>query len=138
MSRKKKIILVLLLCIAAAALIQRFFYIHGPSQGTVIFDDFAGNAFEEPLSKEEMIAVKKILWGKIPWPESLYGIPACGFGKSCSIILNDTRYMVAWDSCGTLCVENAFSDTGKSFYLNISGAEREIIDAIFDAHESGA
>ena len=127
MISKKKSILCLLACGIAAVLFLRVAAVYAPSEGTIILESNAGVSLEEPLSDEELVTVKKILWGKIKWPESLYGIPACGFAKSYSLMIDGTRYMMAMDSCGTRCVEEA--DT--FCYINISDSQKNALQEMF-------
>ena len=129
--RRKKFLLIIM-CVAAIVLLHRFIYIHVPAEGTVVFKAEEQEIYiEESLSDDEVVAVKKILWGKIRWSESLYGYPACGFYQEYAVIIGDVRYMLALDSCGTLCVESADVGSGSRFYMDISDAERDIFEEIF-------
>ena len=130
---KRKWVLRLLVCVAAILLL-RFIWIYMPSQGTVTFhDQDKGVTIETELTREEMVAVKKILWGKVKWPEGLYGYPACGFGDIYSITLNGTCYMPAWDSCGMICARDASFDDGHRSYINISLRQKQILDEIISS-----
>ena len=136
MKKGYKLLALICACFAVIVLI-RLAMVYTPSDGKVIFrDSVSGINIDEPLSQGETVAVKKILWGKIRWPESFYGVPACGFGRNMAIIIEDTRYMLAWDSCGTLCVES-LSSAGETFsYMDISDKERAVIEEIFATHSA--
>lgn len=131
MSQKRKRLLVIVVLVAAA-LLHRAVYVHFPSEAVIVFDDYAGTSFEEPLTKEEVQTFRRILWGKPPLPEALTGSLACGFGKGLSIVMGDTRYMLAWDSCGTLCLKDISSDRETSWYVEISDGQRNAIKQMFD------
>lgn len=130
MTKKKKVAIAAITVI----LFLKVLMVYIPTSATVIFDDYQGTAFEEPLTREETIAVKKILMGKIRWPEMIYGIPACGFSRSYAIEIDGVRYMLAWDSCGVLCAES--SQASKS-YINISDSERDIMEVFFASRMPG-
>lgn len=130
---KKRKILCILLCVVATVLLMRFIWIHTPSEGTVVYhEQETGVTVEDALTTEEMLAVKRILWGKIQWPESLYGYPACGFGSIYAIILDGTYYMPAWDACGMIGVQDAASD-GECRYINITRRQKQILDQIISS-----
>ena len=126
MKKRKKIYI--LLIILAVLLLHRIAWIYWPSQGEVTFlNQQTGETVRDSLTGEETVAVKKILYGHIRWPEWLYGYPACGFGKSFSITLNGTCYMPAWDSCGMVAAEGA---SGICKYMNVTDQEKEILTDI--------
>jgi len=129
MSQKRKCLLAILLVIV----LVRAVYVYIPAQAVIVFDDYAGTSFEEPLTNTEVRAFRKAVWGKLPLPEWLTGIPACGFGKGLSIVMGNKRYMLAWDSCGTLCVMDAVSDSEDYHYLEISDRQRAVIKEMFDS-----
>ena len=134
MGKKKKVVILILVCVIAAVLLLRSIWIYAPSEGTVIYHvQETGVTIEDPLSDEEMAAVKKILWGKIRWPKWLYGYPACGFGSIYAIILDGTCYMPAWDSCGMIGVGDTTSDDGELTYINITRRQKEILDEIISS-----
>lgn len=136
MSKKKKKALLILFCAMAAVLLLRFAWIYTPSEGTVVYHvQETDVTVEEVLSAEEIIAVKRVLWGKIQWPRSLYGYPACGFGSIYAIILDGTYYMPAWDSCGMIGVQDSNSD-GACRYINITQRQKQILDQIISSRGS--
>ena len=131
MSQKKKRLLAVLAA-AMVLLLARTLYVYTPAEAVIVFDDYAGTSFEEPLTDGEVRDFRRAVWGKLPLPEWLTGTPACGFGKGLSIVMGNKRYMLAWDSCGTLCVKDAVSDSEDRRYLNISGRQRAVIKEMFD------
>lgn len=134
MSKKKKIVLLVLLCMMVAVLLLRTVWIYVPSEGKVIYHvQETGITIEDSLSYEEMVEVKRILWGKIRWPESIYGYPACGFGKIYAIILDGTYYMPAWDSCGMIGVQDCDSADDTCTYINISDRQKVLLDEIISS-----
>ena len=131
MSKKNKMILLISLCVMVAVLLLCAIWIFVPSEGKVIFHvQETGITVEDALSYREMVTVKWILCGKIRWPEWIYGYPACGFGTICAIVLDDTYYMPAWDSCGMLGVMDSTSDEGKCTYINITDRQKDILNQI--------
>ena len=132
---RKKWVLVLL-CLIAAVLVVREVWVCSPSEGTVILRSEAqGLDIEDSMSKEEVMTAKRILWGRIRWPEWLYGSPACGFGRGYGFLLDGTLYMMAWDSCGTLCVK---ADSGAYSYINISEPQKASLKKMFDSRRDVA
>lgn len=131
MLRKKKC-LWLLLFVLAILLFVRFVWIQTPSQGTAILRTDTDN-IESPMTPEEVKTAKRILWGRIPWPEWLIGYPACGFGKVYGFTLDDTLYMMSWDGCGTLCVED---EEGKNYFINLFGFQRNALQEMFDSRRT--
>lgn len=114
----------LILCLAVLMLC-RIGWIYWPSQGELTFHiQETGETIREPLTREEIITVKKIVSGHIRWSELLYGYPACGFGDIFSITIDGVCYMPAWDSCGTVAVEGRL---GVCKYMDISEEEKEIL-----------
>lgn len=133
MSKKRKIVAIVLIALTVALLL-RIAWIYMPSEGTVTYyDQESGVTIEDELTREEIIAVKKILWGKIRWPEWLYGYPACGFGNIFSVTLNGTCYMPAWDSCGMMCAKDVSSDDDNRTYINISERQKNILEEIISS-----
>ena len=134
MGKKKKIIWCILLCVFVTVLLLRTISICVPSQGMVVFHmPETGVTVEDPLTKAEMVAVKKILWGRIRWPESLYGYPACGFGDLYAIVLDGVSYMPAWDSCGMIAVNDRDTADAPCRYINITEKQKEILDEIIES-----
>ena len=139
MDRKKKILVVIagifaFVCVITAVVLVHVAGIYAPSDGKILYEiKGTGIAQEDTLSEEEIVKMKTILWRKIRWPESLYGYPACGFNREFAIILDGTRYVLAWDGCGVICVEGTGINAGRSFYISITKAEREIIADMFHA-----
>lgn len=136
MDRKKRIFLILT-CIITAILVLRLVWIYTPSEGKVIYHvQETGVTIEDTLSYEETVAVKKILWGKIQWPEWIYGYPACGFGKIFAVVLDGKIYMPAWDSCGMLAVRELASGNGDCSYVNITQRQKAILEEIITSRDT--
>ena len=134
MGKKQKIIWCILLCLLVTVLILRTISVHIPSEGLVVFYvPETGITVEAPLTKAEMVEVKKILWGRIRWPESLYGYPACGFGDIYAIILDGVYYMPAWDSCGMIGVQERGPADAPCRYINITEKQKAILDGIIES-----
>lgn len=93
------------------------------SSGTVVYD-YDGISFEEKLTEEEVVAVKKVLNGKAIDP-SFLSTPACGFNYDIAIIIDGRRFALACDDCGTV------QDYGSLGYIHISDAERDVLEEIF-------
>lgn len=98
----------------------------------ILKEETTGIAVEETLSEDELVTVKKILWGKPRWPESLYGVPACGFSRKYAFVLDDTRYMMSFDRCGTLCAEDFSPGSSPQYYVDISDTDRQALQEIFE------
>lgn len=131
MNGKKMSIFLILACMTAAVLVLRLVWIYSPSEGkAVVLVQETGVTIEEPLSREETVAVKKILWGKIRWPEWFYGYPACGFGNIYAIVLDGKLYMPAWDSCGMLVVQDLAAEDGTYTYIDITQRQKSIFEEI--------
>lgn len=134
MGKKNKCIWCILLCLLVAVLLLRTISIYVPSVGMVVFHmPETGITVEDPLTNSEMLAVKKILWGRIRWPQSLYGYPACGFGDIYAIILDGVYYMPAWDSCGMIAVKDRNVADAPCRYINISEKQKTILDEIIES-----
>ena len=120
---------VLLMCAIIAVFLLRVVWIYMPSMGTVTFmDPETGVTIEEALTREEVIAVKKILWGRIHWPEWLYGYPACAFDSNFSVVINGRCYMPAW-CCGMVAVE----ENGDCRFMNVTEKQCEILQEIISS-----
>lgn len=124
MGRKRKIIWIVLIILCVLA-IQRVGWIYWPSQGEVTYlVSDTGEIIRDPMTREEIITVKKILSGHIRWPELLYGYPACGFGDIFSVTIDGVCYMPCWDSCSMVAVEGQL---GTCKYIDIPKEEKEIL-----------
>lgn len=125
MTKKRKIIVTILIVMLVTWLLGYCVPIHGPwSTGKIIYKvDYDEVSFEEPLTKEEMTAVIRIL------RRNRMEIPI-GYTSGCmrergvAIIIDDTRYMLATDDCGTIFVENYG-------LIDISLEERSVLEAMF-------
>ena len=125
---KKKIVLLICVCAFALAMLAGMVWIYLPSEASVVFyDPDLDVTIQENLSREETLQVKKILFGKIPWPEWLYGYPACGFGSMYAVVLDGMYYMPAWDSCGMVVVKNVSGDLA---YINVNQHQKGILEEI--------
>ena len=125
MSRKRKIALFILLVLAVAWLLSYCLPIHGSwSTGRIVYQvDYDEVSFEEELTEEEMTAVLRILRRnrtKIP----IGYTSACMWEWGVAIIIDDTRYMLATDGCGTIFVD------GWGL-IDISLEERAVLEAMF-------
>ena len=130
MLKKHKLAWILLIVLAVLVL-YRFAWIYWPSRGEVAFHvQETGENIRAPLTREEVITVKKIFSGHIRWPELLYGYPACGFGDIFSITIDGVCYMPAWDSCGMVATEGWL---GVCKYMDITEEEKEILVAIISS-----
>ena len=106
MSRKCKIALFVLLVLAVAWLLSYCLPIHGSwSTGRIVYQvEYDEVSFEEELTEEEMTAVLRILRSnrlKIP----IGYTSGCMFDRGVAIVIDNTRYMLATDACGTIFVD---------------------------------
>ena len=123
--------------VIAAILLLRLVWVYTPSEAEVYFHvQETGITIEDHLSYEETVAVKKVLFGQIQWPEWLYGYPACGYGKIFAICMNGKYYMPSWDSCGMLAVMDASGEDNTCTYMNLSQRQIEILDEIISSRGS--
>ena len=133
MSKIKKTAIVVF-CLIAVILVIRLVWVYSPSEGTVILRvEEQGIDIEDSMTEEELRTAKRILFGTIRCPEWLYGYPACGFGKVYGFVLDGTLYMMSWDSCGTLLVED---DSGNNYYIDITETQRVTLQEMFDSREA--
>ena len=130
MRKKRKIIWILLL-ILCVVVIQRIGWIYWPSQGEVTFYvPETGETIRDSMTREEIIAAKKILVGHIRWPQWFYGYPACGFSNIFSITIDGVCYMPAWDGCEMVAVSRSFN-TYK--YMDVTQEEIQFLEQIIAA-----
>jgi hypothetical protein len=123
MRKKRKIIWILLL-ILCVVVIQRIGWIYWPSQGEVTFYvPETGETIRDSMTREEIIAAKKILVGHIRWPQLLYGYPACYYEREFSITIDGVCYMPA-KCCDMVVAEDSF---GNRKYMNVSDSELNVL-----------
>ena len=133
MSRKRKNIAAVLMALMLALLLSQCMSIHFPwSKGRVVYDnDYDPSiSFEDDLTEEEVAAVLQVLSNNrrtIP----IFYMPACSWDWDVAIILGDTRYMLATDTCGTIFVGNERMPKGYFAIIDISDREQDILEEIF-------
>ena len=125
MSRKRKIVVFILILLIVAWLLSYCVPVHGFwSTGRIIYQvDYDEVNFEEDLTEEEMTAVLQILRRnriKIPIGYT-YG---CMWEWGVAIVIDNVRYMLATDACGTIFV-------GGWGIIDISLEERAVLEAMF-------
>ena len=125
MSRKRKIVVFILILLIVAWLLSYCVPVHGFwSTGRIIYQvDYDEVNFEEDLTEEEMTAVLQILRRnriKIPIGYT-YG---CMWEWGVAIVIDNVRYMLATDACGTIFV-------GGWGIIDISMEERAVLEAMF-------
>ena len=125
MSRKRKIVVFILILLIVAWLLSYCVPVHGFwSTGRIIYQvDYDEVNFEEDLTEEEMTAVLQILRRnriKIPIGYT-YG---CMWEWGVAIVIDNVRYMLATDACGTIFV-------GNWGLIDISTEERAVLEAMF-------
>ena len=134
MRKKIRMILSVSICVLVAVLLMNAAWAFSPSQGKSFFYvQESGITVEDTLTSEEVRVVKEVLWGKIKWPQWLYGYPACGFGKAFAIELDGTYYMPAWDSCGMIAV--CGSDSEVIRYINVTQRQKAILEEMIVAQD---
>ena len=125
MSRKWKILVYTLTALMVLWLLGYCFPIHGSrSTGRIVYQvEYDEVSFEEELTEEEMAAVLRILRSnrtKIP----IGYTSGCMWDWGVAFIIDDTRYMLATDDCGTIFV-------GRWGLMDISQEERAVLEAMF-------
>ena len=125
MSKKRKISVFILILLIVAWLLSYCVPVHGFwSTGRIIYQvDYDEVNFEEDLTEEEMTAVLQILRRnriKIPIGYT-YG---CMWEWGVAIVIDNVRYMLATDSCGTIFV-------GHFGLMDISLEERAVLEEMF-------
>lgn len=125
MSRKRKIVVFILILLIVAWLLSYCVPVHGFwSTGRIIYQvDYDEVNFEEDLTEEEMTAVLQILRRnriKIPIGYT-YG---CMWEWGVAIVIDNVRYMLATDACGTIFV-------GGWGIIDISMEERAVLEAMY-------
>lgn len=125
MSGKRKIVVFILILLIVAWLLSYCVPVHGFwSTGRIIYQvDYDEVNFEEDLTEEEMTAVLQILRRnriKIPIGYT-YG---CMWEWGVAIVIDNVRYMLATDACGTIFV-------GGWGIIDISMEERAVLEAMF-------
>ena len=125
MTKKRKIIAIILLILVMAWLLSYCVPIHGPwSRGKIVYNvDYDEVSFEEELTEEETAAVLRILRRnriKIP----IGYTSGCMHEWGVAIIIDNTRYMLATDQCGTIFV-------GTYGLMDISDEERDVLESMF-------
>ena len=135
MGKKNKIMLSVFLLVLVANVLLSAAWVFWPSEGKAIFYlQETGVTVENPLTYMEAVQVKQILYGKIRWPEWIYGYPACGYGKIFAINLDGTYYMPAWDSCGMVAVWDSDRDVYR--YINVTQRQIAILEQMIVAQET--
>lgn len=81
----------------------------------------------EPLTEEETVAVREILKGKRAYRDD--ATPSCGFNEEISITFGDQIFCLACDDCGIIKIAGE-----ENLYINLTDAQRDAIEAIFEAH----
>lgn len=134
MPKKYKIAVAVLLVLTAGLLLHRFAWIHAPSDGEIIYlAPGTEEPIRVPLTQEDAVAVKSILWGHIPWPEEIYGYPACAFDWYFSVTIDGVCYMPA-RCCGDMVV--ADGSDGERRFMNVTEGQMEnLIEIISSAAE---
>lgn len=127
MSRKRKIVAVILIALVVAWLLSYCVPVHGFwSTGRIIYAvDYDEVSFEEELTEDEMDTIIRILRRnriKIP----IGYTSACMWEYGVAIVIDNTRYMLATDGCGTIFVD------GWGL-IDISLEERTVLEAMFTA-----
>ena len=125
MSGKRKISVFILILLIVAWLLGYCVPFHGAwSTGRIIYQvDYDDVSFEEALTEEEMTAVLRILRRnrtKIP----IGYTSACMWDWGVAIVIDNVRYMLATDACGTIFV-------GNWGLIDISAEERAVLEAMF-------
>lgn len=125
MTKKRKILVYILTALTVVWLLGYCFPIHGSrSTGRIVYKvDYDEVSFEEDLNEEEMAAVIQIL------RRNRLEIPI-GYTSGCmwewdvAFIIDNTRYRLATDGCGTIFV-------GNYGLMDISQEERAVLEAMF-------
>ena len=125
MSGKRKVAIFILTLLTVTWLLGYCVPIHGFwSTGRIVYQvEYDEVNFEEALTEEEMDAVLRILRRnrlKIP----IGYTSGCMWEWGVAIIIDNTRYMLATDSCGTIFV-------GHFGLMDISLEERAVLEAMF-------
>jgi len=125
MSPKRKIVVCILAVLTVAWLLGYCFPIHGFwSTGKIVYQvEYDEVSFEEELTEEEMAAVLRILRSnrtKIP----IGYTSGCMWEWDVAFIIDNTRYRLATDGCGTIFV-------GNYGLMDISLEERAVLEAMF-------
>jgi hypothetical protein len=125
MSRKRKIIIFILVVLAVGWLLSYCLPIRGSwSTGRIVYKvDYDEVSFEEELTEEEMSAVLRILRRnrvKIP----IGYTSGCMWEWGVVIVIDNVRYMLATDDCGTIFV-------GGWGLMDISLEERAVLEKMF-------
>lgn len=125
MSRKRKITVVILLILTVVWLLGYCFPMHGSwSTGKIVYQvEYDEVSFEEELTEEEMAAVLRILRSNRTTIPIGY-TSGCMWEWGVAFVIDDIRYMLATDDCGTI-----FVDTWG--LMDISLEEREVLEAMF-------
>ena len=125
MSKKRKILVYILTALTVVWLLGYCLPIHGPrSTGRIVYQvEYDEVSFEEELTEEEMAAVLRILRSnrtKIP----IGYTSGCMWDYGVAFVIDNTRYMLATDDCGTDFV-------GGWGLIDISLEERAVLEEMF-------
>lgn len=125
MTKKRKCVIVIITVLVAVWLLGYIVPIHGFwSSGRIVYQvDYDEVSFEEKLTEEEMTAVLQILRRnriKIP----IGYTSGCMWEWGVAIVIDNVRYMLATDACGTIFV-------GGWGIIDISLEERAVLEAMF-------
>lgn len=125
MSKKRKIAVYILTALTVVWLLGYCLPLHGFwSTGRIVYQvEYDEVSFEEELTEEEMTAVLRILRRnrtKIP----IGYTPGCMWDWGVAFVIDNTRYMLATDDCGTIFV-------GGWGLIDISLEERAVLEEMF-------
>lgn len=132
MSIKRKNMAAVLMALVLALLLSQCMSFHFPwSKGRVVYDNDYDRSitFEDELTEEEVAAVLQVLNNRRTIPIAY--MPACSWDWDVAIILGNTRYMLATDTCGTIFVGNERMPKGYFAIIDISDREQDILERIF-------
>lgn len=85
---------------------------------------YAGASVDVQLTEQESEQIISIVVGK----ELYFDNPSCGFDDNVSLRVNGKIFCPACDTCCTV------KDCSSGQFFNISQAERDIIEEIFESH----
>lgn len=125
MSKKRKIVVYILTALAVVWLLGYCLPFHGFwSTGRIVYQvEYDEVSFEEELTEEEMTAVLRILRrNRTKIPIGYTSGCMCDWGVA--FVIDNTRYMLATDACGTIFV-------GGWGLIDISLEERAVLEEMF-------
>ena len=116
-------ILLLMGCMGCASDIS-----HPPETAVRICYDRENVSFDLELSQEEASIVLSVLNGKRRDLDMTVTGAGCGFGREQSIIIDESTYCIAQDSCGVIW------EDGTDNYYVVSDQEMDQLKEIFKAY----